>query len=105
MKDTNTRHESDNAPQPVRVPLGNIYTTPGAQDAFADAGEAPLRYLIRHGRCDWGEVCAADAAENDLSLREGFRILSAYRLTTGVSIWIITEADRSATTILLPEEY
>jgi hypothetical protein len=44
MKDTNTRHESNNAPQPVRVPLGNIYTTPGAQDAFTDAGEAPLRY-------------------------------------------------------------
>jgi hypothetical protein len=54
---------------------------------------------------DCGEVCEEDAKENELSVREGFRILSAYTLKTGVKIWIITESDRSATTFLLPSEY
>ena len=53
----------------------------------------------------WGEVNAGDAAENELSLRDGFRLLSAYTITNGIKIWVITERDRSATTILLPEEY
>jgi hypothetical protein len=54
---------------------------------------------------DWGEISEDDAHENELSLREGFRLLSAYRTVKGQKIWIITEADRSPTTILLPSEY
>ena len=56
-------------------------------------------------RGDWGEVCAEDTQENDLSVDHGFRILSAYTLSTRVKVWVITEADRSSTCILLPEEY
>ena len=54
---------------------------------------------------DWGEVCMEDKAENELSVRRGSRILSAYQLHIGVQVWVITEADRSATTLLLPSEY
>jgi hypothetical protein len=65
-----------------------------------------MTLLSRHVCGDWGEVCAEDARENDFSVDHGFRILSAYTLsTTGVKVWVITEADRSATTILLPDEY
>lgn len=85
--------------------LGRTVATRGALDALTEAGQSPLGFLRRHVTGDWGEVCADDAAENDLSLREGFRILSAYRTTAGVRLWVITEADRSVTTILLPEEY
>ena len=55
--------------------------------------------------CDWGEVSEEDVQENEFSLKEGFRLLSAYRTGKGQKLWIITEADRSATTILLPSEY
>jgi len=61
--------------------------------------------MARHAQGDWGELCPEDAQENELSLREGFRLLSAYISSTGVKFWIITEADRSATTFLLPGEY
>ncbi len=62
-------------------------------------------FLVRHQSGDWGTVGEDDAEENDLSVREGFRILSAYRTSQGEKIWVITEADRSPTTILLPNEY
>lgn len=61
--------------------------------------------LSRHARGDWGDVCKEDAGENELSLQEGFRLLSVYKDRNGVCFWIITEADRSATTVLLPEDY
>ncbi len=61
--------------------------------------------INRHVRGDWGNLDEAGRLENELSLREGFRLLSAYRSVAGVKFWVITEADRSATTILLPEEY
>ncbi len=86
-------------------PLGHMVATPGALEALARAGETPLPYLARHATGDWGELGQDDKAENESSLRDGLRILSAYRLADDTRIWIITEADRSATTILLPEEY
>ena len=90
----------------ARVELGRLVATAGAIDAFAEAGVTPREFLCRHQHGDWGEVSADDKAENESSLREGFRLLSAYSLPhTERKIWIITEADRSATTILLPEEY
>ena len=85
--------------------LGNIVSTPGALEAIERAGDTPLPYLTRHATCDWGDLDQGDKAENDAALKDGTRILSSYRLSDDTRIWIITEADRSATTILLPEEY
>ena len=89
----------------VPIELGRTVATPGALAALEKSHQTPAEFLSRHEIGDWGEVCAEDWAENELSVREGFRILSAYRLTAGVKIWVITEADRSVTTLLLPEEY
>jgi hypothetical protein len=98
---TNPEPQS-NAP---RFALGKLVSTPGALEALINAGQSPVEFLDRHIAGDWGQVCAADAAENELSVKEGFRILSVYTLKTGTRIWIITEADRSSTCVLLPEEY
>jgi hypothetical protein len=89
----------------LRFSLGETFSTPGAIEALKDAGQTPQKYLIRHQCGDWGDVSDEDKAENELSLKEGFRLISAYVLSTGVKIWVITEADRSYTTILLPSEY
>ena len=85
--------------------LGRLLATPGALAALDTAHESPLDYLQRHVTGDWGELDEEDKKENELSVKKGFRILSAYRLRNGTRIWVITEADRSATTILLPHEY
>ena len=85
--------------------LGETFITPGAQEVLDIAGQTPIQFLRRHMSADWGEVSEDDAQENEISLREGFRLLSSYRTVKGQKIWIITEADRSATTILLPSEY
>ena len=90
---------------PAKFPFGKLVATPGALDALERTGQSPLEFLSRHASGDWGEVCEADKKENDFSVRNGFQLLSAYRLRDGTKIWIITEADRSVTTILLPEEY
>jgi hypothetical protein len=89
----------------TKFPPGQIVATPGALTAFEEAGEEPVTYLARHLAGDWGEVCEEDAKENDFSLEKGFRILSAYTLKDGTKIWVLTEADRSSTCILLPSEY
>lgn len=86
-------------------PLGQIVATPGALDALEKAGQTPLEFLTRHVHGDWGDVCEVDAEANQQALQDGSRILSAYHLKTGVKLWIITEADRSSTVCLLPEEY
>jgi hypothetical protein len=89
-------------------PLGRLFSTPGALEALGDANANadPLDYLMRHHTGDWGDLCADDKAQNDAAVKDGGRIFSAYILTgTKVKIWIITEADRSCTTILLPDEY
>ncbi len=92
-------------PRLALFPLGQVVATPGALKALTDAQTAPRELLLRHASGDWGEVPACDARENELSVREGFRVLSSYPLRTGAKVWIITERDRSATTILLPNEY
>ena len=89
----------------TRFPLGETYITSGAQEVLDIAGETAIQYLRRHMSGDWGELSEDDAKENELSLHEGLRLLSSYRTVKGQKIWIITEADRSATTILLPSEY
>ena len=85
--------------------LGQVVATPGALIALDAAGHAPREFLDRHSRGDWGELDEHDRHENEWSLVHRCRLLSAYHLRDGTKIWIITEADRSATTILLPEEY
>jgi hypothetical protein len=93
------------SPTPARFPLGQVVATPGALAALQETGEEPTQYLRRHNGGDWGELGNHDTQENETSLQHGFRLLSAYTLRNGVKIWIITEADRSSTTILLPQEY
>lgn len=82
--------------------LGDIVATPGALELVGPAGAYGL--LSRHASGDWGDLGAFDRRENALALREGLRIFSAYETPAG-RVWIITEADRSSTCILLPEEY
>jgi hypothetical protein len=72
---------------------------------LTSAAADPIEYVARHLVGDWGDLTAADSAANDRVLQSGERIISAYRLGNDERIWIITEADRSATTILLSAEY
>ena len=91
-----------------KVPLflpGRIMMTPGALVALATANVAPESLLFRHMTGDWGNLVEEDRLENDRALGNGTRIFSSYLLPTGEKIWLITEADRSATTFLLPMEY
>ena len=89
----------------VSFKLARVVATPGALEAFESADERPQSYLDRHAGGDWGELGDDDKMLNDLAVTHDERILSAYTLKDGTKIWIITEADRSSTTILLPEEY
>ena len=83
--------------------LGMVCATPGVIEEIPVNDQ--MTALQRHARGDWGELDSEDWAENELSLKEGFRLFSVYRSAQGVKFWIITEADRSATTLLLPSEY
>jgi len=84
--------------------LGLVVATPGALIALVEVDETPACYLRRHRTGDWGDLDAHDRRENERSLKHGWRVVSAYAVGEK-RIWIITEADRSVTTILLPEEY
>ncbi len=89
-------------------PLGQVVATPGALDALAAAGRTPAEFLDRHAAGDWGDLGDEDRAENALSLRQGFRLFSSYAYDPAdprAKVWIITEADRSSTCVLLPSEY
>lgn len=91
-----------------RFDLGQVVATPTALKALESAGVVVFDLLFRHGAGDWGDVCAKDAEENERSLKVGNRILSSYTVGIGseaVKVWVLTEADRSATTVLLPVEY
>ena len=89
----------------AKFPLGQLVATPGALRALEEAGQSPAYFLARHVQGDWGEVNDEDKRANDQALVDGSRLLSAYRTLKGVKIWIITEADRSSSCILLPSEY
>lgn len=91
----------------ARFPLGRVVATPGALEALETSGVSPVELLGRHQLGDWGEVPREDARENERSVRGGFRILSSYQVEEEGEerIWIITEADRSSTCLLLPSEY
>lgn len=85
-----------------RFPLGRVVCTVGALRLIESLPEFP--YLQRHASGDWGDVDGHDRRENERSVKNGWRILSAYETPQG-KLWIVTEADRSSTCILLPEEY
>ncbi len=86
--------------------LGQTVATPGALAALEASGETFFPYMTRHVTGDWGDLSPGDAKQNDEAVRTGEdRVFSAYRLKNGTKIWIITEWDRSVTTILLPEDY
>jgi hypothetical protein len=86
------------------LPLGKVVATPGALKLLSEMGKDPFGYIARHAAGDWGDLCAFDRRQNEIALRNGYRVFSSYEMITG-RVWIITEADRSITTILLPEEY
>jgi len=85
--------------------LGQVVATPAALEALKDAKQSGIEFLSRHVSGDWGEVCKTDWKLNDQDLKDGNRLLSAYRTKKNVKLWIITEWNRSVTTILLPEDY
>jgi len=88
-----------------RFQMGRSVITPGAQSMLEQAGISPTMLLERHLRGDWGELDIADIASNELALLIHRRLLSSYLIPGGGRIWVITEADRSLTTILLPSDY
>jgi hypothetical protein len=86
--------------------LGQVVATPGALAAIGVSGDDISIYLARHQSGDWGEIDTHDRKENELSLEQGFRLMSVYTLSiTGAKICVIIEADRSSITVLLPAEY
>jgi len=104
-----TTEYSQPNPEPGRhrplFSLGEVVATPGALTACEDAQADPRFYIRRHVTGDWGDLGDEDKAANDAALTTGARILSAYTLPTDERLWIITEADRAYTTLLLPLEY
>jgi hypothetical protein len=85
--------------------LGQLVATPGALAALEKAGQNPMEFLSRHVSGDWGDIPEEDKKENQFSVENGFRLLSSHRTNAGDVVWVITEADRSHTTLLLPDEY
>lgn len=88
-----------------KFPLGQIVATPGALAALEKSSEEPGTFLTRHACGDWGDLSEEDRKENEFSLAHGLRLLSTYTLKNGDKLWIISEADRSSTALLLPNEY
>jgi hypothetical protein len=88
-----------------RFALGQLVATPGAMDALNHTNDELLQMVRRHRTGDWGDLCEEDRQANEMALMVGSRLLSAYHTASGEKVWIITESDRSYTTILLPSEY
>lgn len=103
MRDRDNGRDRDPLVRAGAFELGKLLMTPGAQEQVPPS--EMLRAMRRHARGDWGALDAEDQRANNEALKDGRRLLSAYRTAAGVRFWIITEADRSATTVLLPDEY
>lgn len=88
-----------------KFPLGRLYITGSAVKALEESEQSPIDFLCRHVRGDYGDLCAEDKQLNNLALTNGGRVLSSYKTLMGAKLWIITEADRSATTLLIPQDY
>jgi hypothetical protein len=91
--------------RPGKFEMGQMVMTPGADETLRAARQVPLEFLLRHKNGDWGELPPEDVRENAWSLENGARLFSAYQTRTDEKLWVITEWDRSVTTLLLPEEY
>jgi len=91
--------------QPGKFSLGLVVATPGALAAMAEAGHIAPEFLLRHKHGDWGELDPEDRDTNEYALRHEQRLLSAYRTRLDEKLWVITDWDRSVTTLLLPDEY
>ena len=86
--------------------LGTVVVTSNLQERLGDKAHRLLPKIIaRHSAGDWGDVCDEDSKMNDAALKTDCRIMSVYKLKDDLEIWAITEADRSSTTLLLPEDY
>lgn len=105
MLDNNTITTNTHSTTAARFSLGHLFLTPGAIDALEEAGQTAREFIERHARLEQGELCDGDHKENLFSVDKALRIFSAFKTANGVKVWLITEADRSATTILLPSEY
>lgn len=88
-----------------RFPSGQQVMTSGVADLEHQGSLIPAIYLQRHLNGDWGDLCEEDRQANDAALRDGDRLFSSYQVTPTLKLWIITEGDRSVTTLLLPDEY
>jgi hypothetical protein len=99
---TNTKTATQSA---IRFSLGRMFLTPGAIEALEEAGQPANEFISRHARLEQGELSAEDYKENLFSVDKALRIFSAFKTAQDVKLWVITEADRSSTTILLPSEY
>ena len=102
---TTTTEAAETTTAPVCFPLGRLFLTPDASEALEDSGQSPQEFVSRHSRLERDELSDEDHDENLFSVYKPLRIFSAFRTADGVKLWIITEADRSATTILLPSDY
>ena len=100
-----TAAATETTPILVSFPLGRLFMTPGAIKALQKAGQQPQEFINRHARLEQGELCDEDRKENLFSVDKPLRIFSAFKTAKGEKLWVITESDRSATTILTPEEY
>ena len=92
-------------PQTARFPLGQILATPGALEALERTGQLIFKFTASHASGVWGDLCEHDAQANDDALDNGGRIFSVYHLVDGTKVWVVTEAYRRATTVLLSSEY
>jgi hypothetical protein len=88
-----------------RFELGAVVATSGVLEVLGNLEVSPSHLVERHAAGDWGDVPSEDARENEYGLKHGFRVISSYPLPSGERIWVITEADRSSTCLLLPREY
>lgn len=103
--DANTTLPGNEVTPSPRFALGQVVATPGALAALEEAGQLPQEFLYRHLAGDWGELDAEDKQSNEWAVENGGRLFSAYTTATGSRLWLITEYDRSVTTLLLPSEY
>ena len=107
MHPCSNRHPSiiNLKPDKPLFPLGKLVATRGAAELLKKHERSPFEFAARHWAGDWGDLDIHDCRANDLALENGTRLLSAYRIDDNTKLWIITEADRSSTVLLLPEEY
>src|SRR4051812_48482346 len=105
MLETGLRFLVQELLRPGKFELGQMVMTPGADQAMRTSQQVPPEFLLRHKNGDWGELPEEDVRENEWSLEHGARLFSAYTTRTDEKLWVITEWDRSVTTLLLPEEY